>query len=71
MSTKKNKVICPYCGAEKRRTFAYEPDERAIMSLTAWEYPTDKVTITCDECGVRYEVRGERCIIYRTKKVTA
>ena len=70
MTTRKNKVVCPYCGYEKRGLSPWSGDGLKICSLTAREYPSSKVTLICDSCGRKYEVRAEKCVFYKTKKVT-
>lgn len=63
MTTRKNKIICPWCGAEKMRGWFDE-----FGRLTALQYPAEKVDTTCDACGKRYEVRAEECVYYKTRR---
>ena len=63
MTTRKNKIICPWCGAEKRRSWVDE-----FTRLTSCEYRAEHVNTTCDDCGKSYEVRAEECVYYKTKK---
>lgn len=66
MTTRKNKIICPWCGAEKYRRFFDD-----FGRLTAYQYPSEHVDTTCDVCGKRYEVRAEECVYYKTRKAGA
>ena len=69
MATRKNKVVCPYCGSEKRFRTVFGGEGYAVGCLTAREYPSEKATVTCDACGRKYEVRAEECVFYKTRKV--
>jgi len=64
MTTRKNRIICPWCGAEKPRELCDE-----FGWLTVYQYPSEHVDTTCGACGKRYEVRAEACVYYKTKKV--
>jgi len=69
MTRRKNKVVCPHCGHDKRGMSPFSGDGLAICRLTAREYPTEKATVTCDRCGKKFEVRAEECVYYTTKVV--
>lgn len=66
MTTRKNEIICPWCGTRQRRGF-FDKYNR----LTAWQYPSEHVDGKCDNCGKAFEVRAEECVFYKTKKVKA
>lgn len=66
MTRRKDKIICPWCGAEKYRGWFSEFDR-----LTAYQYPSEHVDSTCDECGKRFRTTAEECVYYTTRKVGA
>ena len=63
MTTRKDKIICPWCGAEKMRRWFDE-----FGQLTALQYQAEKIDTTCDACGKRFEVRAEECVYYKTRR---
>ena len=70
MAYRKNKVVCPYCNAEKRGMSPFSGDGLSISMLTAREYPISNATVTCDQCGKKFEVRAEKCVYYTTRAVS-
>lgn len=64
MAYRKNKVICPWCGAEKGIGWFSD-----LSRLTSLEHRPEHVDTTCDSCGRRFEVRAEECVYYKTRKV--
>lgn len=66
MTVRKDRIVCPWCGAEKRRGWFDE-----FGALTSLGHRPEKVDAICDGCGKRYEVRAEECVYYKTKKVVS
>ena len=66
MTTCRDRIMCPWCGTQKRRRFFDE-----FSRLTDFEYPASHVTTACDACGRRFEVRVKTHLVYSTRKVTA
>ena len=64
MTTRKDKIVCPWCGAEQRRRWFDK-----FGHLTSWDHPSEHIDHNCDECGRPFEVRAEECVYYKTRKV--